>query len=345
MKITAIVALVSLVQVAVGQGGFSAQWTALQPIVAQWTNAPIGTPGATVSWPPGPLPNAPVVVAVDVPGRTDAARFSSSPQALGPGMASHWLFTATSVEPNGFYVQTTADLLLQITGPAAATGSIEFVVTSYGDSPLASVFRVDFGNDGTFELDAGANTPSSSSMVDRHGAFSWDFARGPLVARVLHHDSGWASAQWFNLETVFRPWVPEASSFGDDCGNEGTKYGFGEYYTNYHLAALPPIRPSDLAALRATGIGGFSGFLISTQSNTVPFHLPGSLSAPCDLLASVALAESGTVSRVWQFGSLGLPVEWVAVVPLLPPGFEFWVQHASMQLPYLGVTNRVRIRT
>jgi hypothetical protein len=345
MRICFVVAFVGLVDAVVGQGGFTAQWTALSPIVAQWTNAPGGTPGAIVTWPAGPLPNTPIVVAVNVPAWPNAAQFGSTPLPLQTGMLSNWSFSADSWEPFGLHVQTTADLLLQVTGPAAATGSIEFVVTSMGDSPSAAAFRVDVGNDGTFELDSSVSGLFPTTSLDRHGAYAWDFGGGPLFVRVQHLADGFTAPQLFGLQVSFRPWVDVAESFGDDCGSQGTVMGVGNYFSHYHLAALPPLGPLDLAALRATGIGPFSGFLVSTQANTVLFHLPGSLSSPCDLLASAFFTASGAASRVVQFPVLLLPVEWVVVVPSLPPGLEFWVQHASMQLPYLGFTNRVRIRT
>ena len=42
------------------------------------------------------------------------------------------------------------------------------------------------------------------------------------------------------------------------------------------------------------------------------------------------------------------PIEWVARVPLLPPGFEFWAQHASLRQTAnweLTLTNRIRVQT
>lgn len=328
----------------VGQGGFQAQWTALAPIVAQWTNAPNGTAGAVVSHPAGPLPNGPVGVGVAVGTWPDAARFDFTPLPLEAGMVGNWSCTASSWLPFGQQSRTTADLLLQIGGPAGSVCSIDLRLVSFGDTPSPFGFRVDLGNDGVFEVDTTVTAPETTDL-DRRAAFAWDFDQGPLPVRVVHDAGGFIAPQWFGLQVSLRPWSPLAADVGRGCEVEGTAAFTSGYCTNYHLAALPPAGLPGLAELRATGIGPFGAFFVGVDPATVAFPLWGAPAHACDVLANIVLSEAGFVSRTVSSFQHPIPVQWATVVPLLPPGLQFYVQHASLQVPHLGFTNRIRIRT
>lgn len=338
MKCRIAVAVAGLAGLAAGQAGYSAQWTALIPITAEW----IGVPGVVVTHPAGPFGDVALVVGVTVAGQPNAAAFRYDPLALQPGMAGNWAFSSHAWLWPGNLSRTSADLLLQVDGPKDATCTVELRVTSFGDNPDPRGFQVDVGNDGLFEV---TSTPLSTFTpnLDRRAGQAWPFARGPLLVRVLHEAWGSSIPQDFGLEIAVRSWPLPAASRGDDCGNVGRGPATSSYATNYHLAALPPLAPTDLMALRATGLGGFSGFMVGTRPDTVTFQLPGVLSVPCDMLIQTLFTTSGTVARTVPFQ--GTPAEWVAAVPLLPPGLEFWVQHVSLEIPWLGFTNRVQIRT
>ncbi|MFO1076316.1 MAG: hypothetical protein U1E73_01160 [Planctomycetota bacterium] len=324
------------------QTGFSAQWSAQQPIVAQWVNAPIGTPNATVTYPAGPLPATPVTVAVTPTGWLTATSFSIAPQVPQPGMLFDWSFHSSSWVPATAVTTTFADLLLTVTGPQNATGSLDLRVDASGDSPSQFAFRVDIGNDGSFEFDS-RDSQAATTSLDRRASYAWDFANGPLLVRVLHQGNGAAMPQGFGLQTGFRPWAAGTTSTGDDCGALGiAPFGGTGFETHYHLAALPPFASNQSMVLRASGIGPFAAFLVSMQPNTVTYGLPG-FTPPCDALANIALVELGGVSQV--LSGTSFRIEWILPVPVLPPGLDFWVQHASMQLGWLGFSNRVRVQT
>ncbi|MFO1076317.1 MAG: hypothetical protein U1E73_01165 [Planctomycetota bacterium] len=327
---------------AVAQSGFSAQWTAVQPIVAQWVNAPIGTQNPIVTWPAGPLPATPLTVAVHPTGPNAQTVFYSSPLPLQSGMEHNWLFASLWWAPYPQVTLTTADLLLQISGPQSATGSIEFRVTDAGDTPDPTGFRIDVGNDGTVEVDT-RQPFAPTTFVDRRAAYAWDFANGPLFVRVTHHSGGYVAPQLFTLQVSFRSWVAGMRSSGDDCGAVGSVPVTSGYESHYHLAALPSLSPNHAMVLRATGVGPFASFLVSLQPHTAVYGIPGFLTPPCDLLAPVEFLVAGGVSSVVP----GTPfaVEWIAPVPHLPPGLDFYVQHASMNVGWLGMTNRVHVRT
>ncbi|MFO1077657.1 MAG: hypothetical protein U1E73_08010 [Planctomycetota bacterium] len=324
-------------------GGFTAQWTALSPIVAEWVNAPVTAPNPIVTYPAGPLPAAPIDVAVDVGlgWWTGSASFSSTPLPLQSGMVAHWSLSAYAYVPQGEVSRTTADLLLRIDGPDCALGTLELQLTMFGDSPQTSGFRVDIGNDGSFELDTFTANPLTSTL-DRNAFFAWDFAGGPLFVRVTHTAYGAPMPQDFGCRVAFRPWVAGVDTYGDDCGNETVPPLSSGYTTRYHLAVLPPFRPQDSMVLRANGIGPFAAFLLSDRIATVTFQLTGSPSPACDLLSHVVFTHLGGVASV---NSGTIPVQWIALVPPLPPGLDLNVQHASLLPPHFGLTNRVRIRT
>ncbi len=344
MRVTAIALGAALTSSLVGQSGFTTQVTALAPIVAEWTNAPTGTIGAVVTHPAGPLPNAATVVGVTIGSSTNAMAFYCSPTTPEPGVVSSWSFSASATTPVGQFARTSADLLIRVTGPQDAVCTADFRLSASGDTPNGTAFEVDVGCDGTVEFNTWPSFQTTS--LDRRAAALWDFAEGPLLVRILHAANGSYMPQGFGVLFTLRPWIPDTAGFGDDCGNEAPASGNRGYFSRYHLAALPPLAPTEIAALRAIGMGPFSAFLISDRPKTVTFHLQGSTSLPCDLLSDVIFLDSGFVSRtVWSHVEGDIPVEWIAPVPQLPPGLEIHLQHASLYWPYLGFTNRVRLRT
>ncbi|MCA8949795.1 MAG: hypothetical protein KDE27_09855 [Planctomycetes bacterium] len=327
------------------QGGITTQWTALTPIVAQWVNAPANAPNPIVSHPAGPLPNAPLEVEVFVgTGGSNSASFSVTPLPPLPGVVGRTALRADAYVPYYEQTRTSADLLLRIAGPTAGVGSLELQIVSLGDFPDPNALRVDVGNDGTFELRSNP-TAGSITALERHAWFAWDFANGPLEVRVVHDVYSRPAPQFYELVTAFRPWVAGVDTIGDDCGSEAPEPGSTGYTTCYHLAALPPFRPEDALTLRASGIGYYGAFLLSDRPDTVTFQLGGSPSPACDLLDDVVFTCLGGISGARTTAWVPLATEWIAPLPVLPPGLDIHVQHASLVLPYLGLTNRVHIRT
>ncbi len=320
------------------------RWTALAPIEARWDNAPAGTPGAVVTHPAGPLPDATTTVAVTVAGWPAAASFTMAPQPPQAGEAVRWSLGAHAWLPWAQNSTTTADLLLEITGPTTAAASLVARIGSAGDSPDPRGFQLDLGNDGTIELDS-FHPRNPTTGLERRAAWAWDFRNGPLRMRVRHLGWGWSAPQAFGLDLGLVPWLATASSHGSDCGNEAILPMVGFYASDYHLLALPPATQQALSTLRATGLGHFGAFLVSARPDTIRWQVPATLSLPCDLLSEVLFTTPGTVTRSAGSSRNPWPMEWTTQVPLLPPGLDLHLQHASLAPPWFGVTNRVQIRT
>lgn len=315
------------------QTGVTAQLTALQPIVATWLNAPPNTPGASVSHPAGPLTSA--LVRVPVGSRPWAGEVAISL----PANAWPSLHLATRNDTFfGDWVQTSADLLWQVNGPPTLHGEVRIDIAALGDAGAANGLLVDFGNDGVVEVDT---APSVGHWFNGLRSFPWDFAAGPLSVRIRHASTGGFPPQYYGLDLQFDPWYAGATDLGASCPQFTSQVA--DLHFDHRLAALPPTAPQDLSTLRATGFGSFTAFLISAQADVGPAPLPPRFGS-CDLLTSIVFTAPGSATRVEAW----YPVEWVARVPMLPPGFEFWAQHASLRQAAtweLTLTNRIRVQT
>jgi len=116
--------------------------------------------------------------------------------------------------------------------------------------------------------------------------------------------------------------------------------------SNYHLAAYVPTQPSDLAVLRAVGLGQFNALIAAMQPGTAPLQLPAPFPSGCNVLVNVILFEVLVPSAMTN-ALAGTPREWRRHVPLLPPGLTFFVQHVSAELaaPWFGASNVIRFDT
>ena len=315
------------------QTGVTAQLTALQPIVATWLNAPPNTPGASVSHPAGPLTSALVRLAVGV--RPTAAEVECSlPTNAWPRLH----LEASHDSSFGDWVQTSADLLWQVNGPPTLRGDVRVDIAALGDAGVANGLLVDFGDDGVVEVDTSAGVGHWFTGLR---SFSWDFAAGPLSVRIRHAATGGFPPQYYGLDLQFEPWYAGAFDLGASCPQFTSQVA--DLHFDHRLAALPATAPQDLLTLRATGLGGFTSFLVGALPDVGPAPLPPHFGS-CDLLTSIVFTGTGGATRMeaWH------PIEWVARVPLLPPGFEFWAQHASLRQGLtweLTLTNRIHVQT
>lgn len=320
------------------QGGLKVSMEALSPITAEWLNAPPGTQGAIATHPPGPLTEADVAVgAFGQVWAQFACRIAADDE--------RWTVNALSVAyapwPN--IVETRADLLLRLTGAPHAAVDIDLHVEHWGDQPSPEGFKVDYGNDGTFDVTT-ASTVCCGTVHRR--TWTWLPRSGDLEIRIANRGLDPVSPQTYFLRLVATPWAPNTEQAGPGYSGlaaAATIPSAQIWTTNYQLAALPATAPGDLAELRATGYGRFGAFLVSTRPDTVALQLPLPFTTVCDVLADVRLLSFGTIG-----GTAPLPMEWWLVVPPLPPGLTFYVQHASAELSpqvWFGATNRVRFNT
>lgn len=323
---------------ALAQDGLKVSMQALSPIAAEWLNAPPGTPGAIATHPVGPLTEADVAVGS---GGQVWAQFVCRLAADGERWTVNALSLAYAPWPN--MVETRADLLLQLTGAPHAAVDIDLQVEHWGDQPNPAGFQVDYGNDGN--IDVSTVSTACCGTVHRR-TWTWMPRSGDLEIRIVNHGLDPVSPQVYFLHLVATPWAPTTEPAGLGYGGlaQTTKFlGSGLRTTNYQLAALPATTPGNLAELRATGLGSFGAFLVSTLPDTALLQLPPPFTTVCDVLVNVQLLAFGTAT-----GTTPLPMEWWLVVPPLPPGLTFYVQHASAELSsqvMFGATNRIRFDT
>lgn len=323
---------------ALAQDGLKVSMQALSPIAAEWINAPPGTPGSIATHPAGPLTEADVAVGS---GGQVWAQFVCRLAADGERWTVNALSLAYAPWPN--IVETRADLLLRLTGAPHAAVDIDLQVEHWGDQPSPAGFQVDYGNDGTFDVLSGST--ACCGTVHRR-TWTWMPRSGDLEIRIKNHGLDPVSPQTYFLHLVATPWAPNTEPAGPGYGglaSSSTLFGVKLWTTNYQLAALPATAPGNLAELRATGFGSFGAFLISPGPDTVLLQLPPPFTTVCDVLANVQVLAFGNVTSTTP-----VPMEWWLVVPPLPPGLTFYVQHASAELTsqvLFGATNRVRFDT
>ncbi len=319
------------------QDELSATLQALSPIRAEWVTAPPGTPGALMTHPAGDV--GAVELNVTQYGWTYAqflADFGHS--------ATGWRFDAScSVLAPGYgeICETSADLLLTLSAPPWARLDFDVTVGHEGDQPSPLGWRVDIGNDGTFEL---TTTSAVCCHTRHHRVWSWDFGLGPLQVRILDDNLTGASPQTFTLSLTATDWTPTTNYAGDGCGRIVDLTGAVDLYTSdYRLAAIPPTQPGELTVLRATGLGDFAAFLVGQSPGLVPFTPPLPFVGASNILGAWDFLAFGQVTS-----TTAVPSEWRLRVPHLPPGLAIYVQHVSGRWaspnPF-GATNVVGIRT
>ncbi|MFT4840300.1 MAG: hypothetical protein ACJAQZ_000118 [Planctomycetota bacterium] len=314
-------------------------------IEARWINLPSGTLGGLDTHPAGPLSNA----IVQVSGGSQQSQFDCD-------LSSYVGFdelTATTICRGSYWpsnASTHADLTLTIDGPVGRHVGISIDINHFGDYSSAEGFRIDVEDDGTIDLDSVA--PVGSTGLHEHLHLSWDFAGGPLPIRIRTDQLGFGGPQMYSLRIRVWPWTPAATPAGPDCGLRAALYD-GHHYesSNYHMTARASSAPGELAILQATGLGQLNAFVVAAQPMVMPLQLPPPFTTACDILANGLSYGSGTVTELNNVTPvLGYfpPREWQLVVPTLPPGLTFYVQHASASsfAPFwFGTTNRIRFDT
>lgn len=267
-------------------------------------------------------------------------------------VGSDWHLFATSGD-NAYqaYPNATdhADLTLTLTAPQGTIAMIDLQVGQGGDAPSPSGFRVDWGNDGTVEVES---TCLTCTYLTHIRTWTWDFSNGDLAIRIRTDQVSIAGVQGYQCELNVRPWGAGATPIAPDCGGlinyQPGGSGSGLVSTNYQIAALPPTQAVALATLRANGGGQFGAFLVSDSQVTQPLTLPSPFTATCSVLAAPLFFDLGTVTATFSSWTSAPPRQWDLVVPQLPPGITFYVQHASA-LPIapfpFGSSNVLRIDT
>ena len=311
----------------------SATLTAITPITAAWLNPPTGTSGAIVTHPAGPV----IAASVSAPVGMQWASFQCNLAATGDSA----VMTATSLvfAPAGAVVRTNADLLLVLTAPPTALGTIDIGLAHLGDTPDVSGFRIDVGNDGSDELDSGSQF--CCGTVKRR-VLTRSFANGPWLIRIRNDNLLAASPQAYDLRLEFRIELAGVTDLGSDCGppliTPPTTF---VYSTNSQLAARPSPVPSEFGVLHAAGLGQLNLFLFADQPWLVSLPLPPFGS--CDLLATTQFGDPGMV-----VSSTAVASEWAVHLPQLPPGFTFHSQHITLSLgapQQFSASNVLRIDT
>jgi hypothetical protein len=326
------------------QGPLQAALMAVDDIQAKWVFQSTGAVGATQLHPAGVLSAANVQVGYGV--HPNVARYTCDLSGVGNGYV---LDATTSVAGyvSGVSFVTHADLLLVLTGPADLVVSIGLLLSHAGDFTSSSAFRVDLGDDGTVEVDSGCMNCGSAR---HHRLWTWDFAAGHLGIRIRTDQQSTGGAQGHALTLAVQPWIGEASRAAADCGgiaHVATTSNAEYESSNYQLAADEPTQPSQLAVLRAVGLGQANALVVAMQPGTTPLQLPAPFTSTCDVLANVVLFFVLGPSATTTAPS-GTPWEWQLPVPLLPPGLTLYVQHASAHVAtpfWFGASNVVRIDT
>lgn len=321
------------------QGPITATLFANDPISAAYANASTGT-SLLQTVPAGPLTSASVAAG---PYTSYACSLAATATGHHVTASSYCTFQQIGIPSSG---STHADLTLSLAAPAGTVVALSLGITHYGDSPAAPAFRVDLGDDGTVDVDAGCG---ACSGLAQHRVWTWDFANGPLALRILTDQGVGFGPQNYVLDLDIQPWIAGASVVAGDCGIVGSARNWSSQVfeiTNYQLRAIAAA--GSFGKLRANGLGPFGAFLVADQPVAGPLTLPPPFSATCQALGSVLFLAFGTVSAATTITLPVAPLAWDLDVPVLPSGLTFYVQHASAygQLPYwFGTSNIVRIDT
>jgi len=292
------------------------------------------------SQPAGPIYNG---FALAVPGASYSCTLSTA------GGAAHLQCSTLANPPSSqapsIFPETHADLLLTVSGMVGTAASVELLLTHFGDMASSYGFSVDLRNDGTPEI----TTAGPAGSPWHHRMWTWDFAQGPLAIRI-HTDQAEAfGAQGYGLVLDVQSWVSNAHPHWPDCGlvNYVRDPQFIRAETsNFGLAALPSAQPQQLALLHAVGLGQFGLFVVAADPSVWAVAPLPSPMVP--LLSAIVFQMPGAVAARTTNGVAGMPRTWEIAVPQLPPGFTFYVQHASAiidQFIWLGTTNVIRIDT
>jgi hypothetical protein len=313
------------------QGVINAQLVANTQLEATWLNAPPNTPGASMSQAPGLFS----ACSLQVSQGGTASYYAN----FGASGANWSMNTGCYSWPGtGNLMRVAGDISLLLTAPPTVTADISVRLSSGGDGAGSNAIFVQLNGSPIVGYFHGFN------VMQR--AVTWDFAAGPADIGAVVSNVFAQYPQGLSASVSVRPWADGATDLGDPCGLSGVD---GDAHVWAHLAALRPTTPQSIAHLEATGLGQFAAFLISDQPTTSP-TLPNGIVLSCPILSSIIATVPGVVTGV------STPRPWVTEVPTLPPGLEFYVQHACMTLPTswnprnlanLGLTlsNRVRIRT
>ena len=319
--------------------GLTATLTANDPVYARRSESATGMVLAEQTHPAGPLAST----SLGVPGASYTCTFG--PEGEGYRLEAS---TQCGISMPGLLIATHADLTMVVNGPSNRIASIDLEINHFGDFSAADGFRVDFGDDGSFEVSSGGSPPSSGQRI--HRLWTWDFADGPLPIRIRTDQIASFGPQAYTLDLDAELWAAEGSPTGPDCGGIALRYNgsFAET-TNYQLAVEAPPGAGQLAELRATGMGIVGAFFVAGAATVQPLTLPPPFVGTCDVLDSVLWLDFATVSASTSAsGATPIPREWRLTVPALPPGLTFHLQHVSAEpsVPTrFGASNRVRIDT
>jgi len=240
----------------------------------------------------------------------------------------------------GNEISITVDCTLFLQAPTG-TGHLLVELTSSGDMPVQSF--VDVNDDGT---DDAVCTPPSPYSVWYHAherRIPVKIGSTPLPVRVRMSTAGWGEPLEGIVSITYVPSAPNTADLGSGCDPNRVGWIAGQpaQMRDYFLAAQPGPSPA-AATLVAQGYGTIAQFIVSEHDARLPAGLLG-LGPGCDdLLQYVLLTDPGT--------SAG-PGTWQLLVPPLPPGLHFFVQHASYGLATpppatrFGASNIVRYDT
>ncbi|MBL8749480.1 MAG: hypothetical protein JNK78_10000 [Planctomycetes bacterium] len=317
----------------------TAQLAANTPISAAWTQQ--GGASGSTSFPAGPLV-------------ADGSLVSVAPLGLStitwtvPTVGSVACVLDVDCGTNGgsgpSVDHTTAvDLTFLVSGPVGQRGHVRIVMNGLTDFPLANGLFIDVGADGSFEASA---YPPALPLFQREWCVPVVLGASPLAVRILHAGSATANGnpgQFWTVGITFVPWSVGVNDLGSACPVNDVGW-VGTWPSDNHPYFLfaAPAAPTDSCRLVARG-HGFSAFLVGLNSLRMA---PGWIGTGCDdLLVNPAFSFAGTAIA---------PGTWEFVVPALPPGMTFFVQHASLGpasgLPSwppfrAGVTNLVEVNS
>lgn len=312
----------AIVVVAPASAQITAQLVANAPITAAWTQV-LGASGST-SFPAGPLVADGSLLSVAPIGQSTMTW--TVPTAGAPTCVFD--VDCGTNGGSGPFVDhtTTADLTFLVSGPVGQQGHVQIVMNGLTDFPLANGLLVDVGDDGSQEASA---YPPGMPIFRREWCVPVALGSSPLAVRILHAGSATANGhpgQFWTATIRFVPWSASVTDLGSSCPVNDVGWVGTVPSDNhpYFLYGEPPAG-TNFCRLVARGHGPMSAFVVGLNSVRMA---PGWIGTGCDdLLVNPAFTFAGTPlgAETWEF-----------VVPALPPGLTFFVQHASFG-PATGV--------
>jgi len=310
----------------------SATLVANTPMNASWA---MGSTGGASSFPAGALAVDGSISVVAPAGNAALEWFVPA-----PGSAACRLRASRATPTLSTVFATSADLTMSIVGPAGFRGDVRIVMDVWDDLPWAGSVEIDIGDDGSFE----ATSQTAQWLYRREWRLPAVVGANGLDVRILHSesDAGPGPGASWDVIVSFEPWSEAVTDLGSSCAINDVGWDGGLPSDNhpYWLHGAPAIG-GDLCRLVARGHGPVAAFVIATDATRVAAGWLG-LGLGCDDLLQNSIATipgQAIATDTWEF-----------VVPALPPGLTFYVQHASFgpggwPAPFwrTGVTNLVRV--